>query len=227
MATYLVNLYAILNDLSKQDPERPRQAVMVKLSQALLAALKTLTRSTLRIRQIISSWLTRLTEEPRGEISTTGLHQTHQSFLKEVDSLFGAVLDPAVLLSLSEGLHQQFKAALVSDARCMLPSYNHQLPSGQEKGRFLALDVGGSTFRVALIELLGSENVPETRIVSQASYRITNTIKQLEGTQFFDWLAEKIEETILGGGMNEDEVIFMGLAWSFPIEYGRPRKLPS
>jgi hexokinase len=101
----------------------------------------------------------------------------------------------------------------------MLPSYNHALPAGTEKGTFLALDVGGSTFRVALIELNGRDDA--MRIVKVASSQIDNMVKLLEGTQFFDWMAQRIDEmlrevdTDYGRG---DVPLAMGLSWSFPIE---------
>lgn len=218
MATHLVNLYTLLNDLSKIQSDRFRPVAMGTISQALLAALKTLSSSTLRIRQIISRWLIRLAKQPKEQSSSPVERPNHQTFAKEVDVLFDEVFDPAVLLRLSDGLREQFSAALVSDAKCMLPSYNHQLPRGSERGRFLALDVGGSTFRVALIELLGSGSAPETVIRSQASYKITDTIKQLRGVQFFDWLAERIEETLSKEASAPKDVIPMGLAWSFPVE---------
>jgi hexokinase len=104
----------------------------------------------------------------------------------------------------------------------MLPSYNHQLPSGDECGTFLALDVGGSTFRVALIELSGKSAEQECRILKRATFKISNGIKQLKGVLFFDWMAERIEETLSGqneGHDMSDAPLSMGLAWSFPIEY--------
>jgi hexokinase len=45
-------------------------------------------------------------------------------------------------------------------------------------------------------------------------------VKQLKGVAFFDWMAERIEETISGHAHGlENDVLSMGLAWSFPIEY--------
>jgi hexokinase len=38
----------------------------------------------------------------------------------------------------------------------MLPSYVRSVPNGSEKGDFLALDLGGTNFRVLLIRLKGN-----------------------------------------------------------------------
>lgn len=101
----------------------------------------------------------------------------------------------------------------------MLPSFNHSLPRGDETGTFLALDVGGSTFRTALVELAGRDSETAMRIVRQRAWKIGKAIKALRGEQFFDWMAEMMEEMLCGvGGDRQTEVLQMGLAWSFPIE---------
>lgn len=102
----------------------------------------------------------------------------------------------------------------------MLPSYNHALPTGNETGTFLALDVGGSTFRVALVELLGKK----VQVVRSVSLPIDKDVKALVGTKFFDWMAEKIGATLADEGekyttdKESAGVLSMGLSWSFPID---------
>lgn len=39
----------------------------------------------------------------------------------------------------------------------MLPSFVRAVPNGTERGNFLALDLGGTNFRVLLIKLTGRE----------------------------------------------------------------------
>jgi hexokinase len=98
----------------------------------------------------------------------------------------------------------------------MLPSYSSTLPTGQEKGRYLALDVGGSTLRVALVSLDGRR---DAEIVSFKAYKIDQTVKKLVGHCFFDWMAARIVETLEEtGALMPEEVVSMALAWSFPIE---------
>ena len=38
----------------------------------------------------------------------------------------------------------------------MIPSFVSNLPKGNERGKYLALDLGGTNFRVCLVELKGS-----------------------------------------------------------------------
>jgi hexokinase len=100
----------------------------------------------------------------------------------------------------------------------MLPSFNCVLPSGKEQGTYLALDVGGSTFRIALVELLGrSEGI---RVVRMVSSHIDEKVKLLEGKAFFDWMAQKIGEMLYGGDREHDDdstPLAMGLSWSFAL----------
>lgn len=226
MASHLIRLYNRLDDYSN-NPANPRSAVMVKLSRAVLAALKSLSRSTLALRRLFKSWLVRIvrdSEPPVSSVAPTLLgQQSSKQFAQEVDDALGVILDPAALIRFSEGLQQRYKDALVADPNCMLPSYNHQLPHGHESGTFLALDVGGSTFRVALVELRApEEDGSGMKILSLKAHKIDNPVKQLHGLAFFDWMALKIEETLEGQAVDEDSVLDTGLSWSFPIEQVGP-----
>lgn len=139
-------------------------------------------------------------------------------FADEIDRLFSKPLTLRNMITMSERIRGQFRTGLGSSPICMLPSYNHALPSGLEEGTFLALDVGGSTMRVALIELRGKGKMEVLRVSSSP---IDNEVKLLEGTSFFDWMGGKIEEMLRDVGTSygrEDVPLSMGLSWSFPIE---------
>ncbi|KAL1861917.1 N-acetylglucosamine kinase 1 [Paecilomyces lecythidis] len=145
--------------------------------------------------------------------------RTLEDFAQEIERLFTSPLSLRNMLSMSEKTHQQFRACLQSSPVNMLPSYTYALPTGEEKGTYLALDVGGSTFRVALVELRGrSEDI---KILHVKSSVIDNTVKQLEGTAFFDWMAEKIDLTLAEVSEKygrDGKPLSMGLSWSFPID---------
>ncbi|OJJ57775.1 hypothetical protein ASPSYDRAFT_153963 [Aspergillus sydowii CBS 593.65] len=144
--------------------------------------------------------------------------RTLNAFADEIDRLFSKPLTLRNMMAMSEKIREQFRTGLESSPICMLPSYNHALPSGLEKGTFLALDVGGSTMRVALVELRGQGKMEVLRVSSSP---IDNEVKLLEGTSFFDWMAEKIDAMLSEVGTKygrEDVPLSMGLSWSFPIE---------
>ncbi|KAH0542841.1 hypothetical protein FGG08_002795 [Glutinoglossum americanum] len=147
--------------------------------------------------------------------------QTMEDFVREVVRLFEAPLRPSALLAMSNQLLVQFRKRLQDCSTCMLPSYNYTLPIGNEKGTYLALDVGGSTLRVALVELCGRTSVGEPMCIKRMeSWRIDGSIKALKGDAFFDWMAARIEE-MLGQSKHVYEgnaPLPIGLAWSFPVE---------
>jgi len=148
--------------------------------------------------------------------------RTMDEYMKEVKRLFEAPLKPPNLLSMSEQLQEQFTQKLKESDISMLPSFNHTLPTGHERGTFLALDVGGSTFRVALVQLCGKDSSDMgMKIAKMRSFRIDKRIRDLKGHYFFDWMAERIEEVLADPEWDfyRRTTLSMGLAWSFPIEY--------
>ncbi len=73
-----------------------------------------------------------------------------------------------MLGNMEEGLSKdKYKTAAVK----MLPSFVRSVPNGTEKGNFLALDLGGTNFRVLLIRLTGSEATMTSKI-----YRIPHEL---------------------------------------------------
>lgn len=149
--------------------------------------------------------------------------RTMDDFLREVRRLFEAPLDPADLLVMSAKLEAQFRVKLQASNICMLPSFNHTLPTGNEKGTFLALDCGGTSFRVAVVEL-NSKEIPGQecmRIVKMKTVKIGDVARALEGHLFFDWMAERIGDTLADPEVQklcEGKTMSMGLSWSFPVE---------
>lgn len=142
-------------------------------------------------------------------------------YLKEIRELFGKPLELDGLLELSRKLQAQFKVRLRADTHCMLPSFNHTLPHGDERGTFAVLDVGGSTLRVALVELCGRFSVSgPMRIVRMETSCIDSSVRALEGFAFFDWLAARFEHLLAKAGVRRHRKaapLHLGVAWSFPL----------
>lgn len=139
----------------------------------------------------------------------------------EIMRLFRSPCTMRRMLSMSCSLRTQYKTKLQESDACMLPSYCHTLPTGQEKGTYISLDVGGSTFRVALVELYGRNARPDPMVVRRmATSKIDERIRKLPSTLFFDWMADRIQDMLEQGEQTwrSDEPLPIGLAWSFPIE---------
>ncbi|KAL8692325.1 MAG: hypothetical protein Q9218_002618 [Villophora microphyllina] len=150
---------------------------------------------------------------------------TMDQLLKEVQELFDQQLRVDSLLALSKKLQAELKERLQSSPQCMLPSHNYTLPDGKEHGTYLGLEVGGSTLRVALVELDGRTSSRQPlRIRRMVTSSIDNQVRDLRGLAFFDWIAGKIGEMLSADREAHDymqlrEPIPMGIAWSFPIEF--------
>lgn len=148
--------------------------------------------------------------------------RTKKQFAEEVVSQFEGPLSISKLLNMSSGLQDQFREKLRESDMCMLPSFNHTLPTGHETGNILALDIGGSTFRVALVKLNGKLSGGKAmEIKGLQCHFIDNSVRALKGRQFFQWIAQRIRQALdsYGEGLGRgDEVLPMGVAWSFPIK---------
>lgn len=200
---------------------------MSSFQKAVLAAIvKSLLRGKSLLQAILSYWVKPLAigQPKKNQIASSTFDKSIEEFLKEAEAALLDPVNPDKLRVFSEGLGKQFLERLMNDPECMLPSYNHQLPSGNESGRYLALDVGGSTLRVALVELSGRTEgqAQSSKILSMQNFKIGKEIKDLEGKLFFDWMAQRILETLSSEGLHEsqgaDNPLPMAIAWSFPIE---------
>ncbi|KAI9843163.1 MAG: hypothetical protein M1838_002751 [Thelocarpon superellum] len=152
----------------------------------------------------------------------TQLPCTMEDFTQAVERSFSASLTRTALVDVAQKLKAQFRERVTESAICMLPSYAHGLPSGDERGRCLALDVGGSTLRVAKVQLVGRQYQDRAgRIERMLSFDIDYPVKTLEGTAFFDWMADRIAEMLALDGVEEgggDATIPLAVAWSFPVQ---------
>lgn len=88
------------------------------------------------------------------------------------------------------------------------------LPTGQEKGEFIAVDLGGTNLRVYLIELLGEgeyEILPKIAEPLKVDGKYDYTHGSAE--DFFDFIADRI-----GMVAAAEKEYRLGLTFSFPVE---------
>lgn len=186
----------------------------------MLAAFKSFIRGRSILQAIFAFWISPNSIKGRHANGHAVLPlRSLEDFLREAEERLLGPVDGDGLRRFSEALKTQFRERLQICGDNMLPSFNHLLPTGEEKGQYLALDVGGSTLRVALVELRGREaSGRESEIVQIQTFKITPDIKELEGMAFFDWLAAQINEVVSKEPRPTQGPIPMGLAWSFPVE---------
>lgn len=97
----------------------------------------------------------------------------------------------------------------------MFVTYVQSLPDGTETGDYLALDLGGTNFRVLLITLKGSKVEMKNKI-----YPISQELMIGKGEALFDHIADCIanfmkEQNLMGG---KSEPLPLGFTFSFPCK---------
>ncbi|XP_034665738.1 hexokinase type 2 [Drosophila subobscura] len=98
-----------------------------------------------------------------------------------------------------------------ANVKCFV-TYVQDLPNGNERGKFLALDLGGTNFRVLLIHLQENNDFQmESRI-----YAIPQHIMIGSGTQLFDHIAECLSNFMAEHNVYAERLP-LGFTFSFPL----------
>ncbi|KAI9217595.1 putative glucokinase [Blastocladiella britannica] len=113
---------------------------------------------------------------------------------------------------LVKGLHAD------GNALRMIPSYVHTLPKGTEKGTFLALDLGGTNFRVCAVHLHGDRTLD----VAADKFTIPDDVKVGSADRLFGFIAASVASFIAKhrdelGAPPSDKGYKLGFTFSFPV----------
>ncbi|KAJ5990518.1 hypothetical protein N7499_011066 [Penicillium canescens] len=165
-------------------------------------------------------------------------HQQLEEFLSPMS------LDEGVLYQLARRFSTTYRHLALTSDQQFLPTPVTQLPTGQETGRYLAIDVGGSNLRVAFIELLGEAVDSDVR-PTDATERSRDTIRKAQrqrvkrtlerawpiqehlkmdkAEDLFSWIGDCIAEVVaesLSSDATKKDIpaeLDMGITFSFPI----------
>jgi hexokinase len=107
----------------------------------------------------------------------------------------------------------------------MIPTFVTSVPDGSEKGTFLAVDLGGTNFRVCSVKLNGDS----TYELIQEKAPIPHELMVGNSYQFFDYLALQVEKFLKfhhsdkfyrepSSDPRTPEVFKMGFTFSFPVD---------
>jgi hexokinase len=96
----------------------------------------------------------------------------------------------------------------------MIPTYAG-MPTGEEKGIYMALDMGGTNFRVLQIELKGGRKTGRPSIMKFVLGK-----EEIAGTaeQFFDFIAESVKTFLKKQKHKAGGPCDLGFTFSFPIQ---------
>lgn len=124
------------------------------------------------------------------------------------------------LVKVVDAMVAEFQEGLAEDGKRlkMLPAFLETLPTGEEKGCFYALDLGGTNFRVLRARFGG-----EKGLLNQESetYTIPQKLMLGENDELFDFIAGKLgdfvalEEELHQDAFRKRE---LGFTFSFPVE---------
>ncbi len=132
---------------------------------------------------------------------TCGLYRVDLSSVKKIAAEFNGELDRAL--------------AGEKSSLQIIPSFL-SAPSGQEKGRYIAVDFGGSNLRVMLVELRGQGCYEIIKLVSQPlkdpQGRYDYTTADTSGHEVFAFVADLVSEI-----WAEASSCKLGLTFSYPM----------
>ncbi|CAK1546796.1 unnamed protein product [Leptosia nina] len=135
--------------------------------------------------------------------------------IKVESRLSGLVLCGATLKRVAEVFAHEIENGLRQKPSSlqMENTYVPELPDGTEEGVFLALDLGGTNFRVLYLELCGGELVRE----DVKHYHISDELRLGPGEDLFNFLADCVLDFLRSEGMEKDE-LSLGFTFSFPMK---------
>ncbi|KAG2202389.1 hypothetical protein INT47_008860 [Mucor saturninus] len=96
----------------------------------------------------------------------------------------------------------------------MIPSFVAGRCTGDEKGSFMALDLGGTNLRVCHVTLLGAGE----HTIRQQKYIVSEELKTGPMRHLCDFIADCVDSFLTENGTSEShEVIQLGYTFSFPV----------
>ncbi|XP_055451755.1 hexokinase-3 isoform X3 [Psammomys obesus] len=136
----------------------------------------------------------------------------HRHILEETLAPFRLTLEQLAVVQ------AQMREAMVRGLRGeasslrMLPTYVRSTPDGTERGDFLALDLGGTNFRVLLVRVAEGS----VQITNQV-YSIPECVAQGSGQQLFDHIVDCIVDFQQRQGLS-GQSLPLGFTFSFPCK---------
>ncbi|XP_045890546.1 hexokinase-2 [Micropterus dolomieu] len=97
----------------------------------------------------------------------------------------------------------------------MLPTFVRSTPDGTEQGEFLALDLGGSNFRVLLVRVMANGK-QEVEMEDQI-YSIPDHLMRGSGSELFEHIADCLANFLEKLGI-KDKKLPLGFTFSFPCQ---------
>ncbi|XP_035514258.1 hexokinase-2 [Morone saxatilis] len=147
--------------------------------------------------------------------------ELHDDQAQKVDKyLHRLQLSDETLMDMSIRFRREMDKGLCRDtnptaAVKMLPTYVRSTPDGTEQGEFLALDLGGSNFRVLLVKVM-ADGKQKVEMENQI-YAIPEHLMRGSGSELFDHIADCLANFLEKLGI-KDKKLPLGFTFSFPCQ---------
>jgi hexokinase len=139
---------------------------------------------------------------------------TLDRFLSHLEIVFFVSLHDAH--EIISNFHQEMRHGLAGGGSSlkMIPSFVGR-PKGTEKGRFLALDLGGTNIRVLAVELDGNGNAA---LAAVSKFVIPQEMMCGTGDKLFDYIADCIKLFFRENNICTQQAYDLAFTFSFPVE---------
>jgi len=137
-----------------------------------------------------------------------------EAFVSYLESLFALSLsDLRVMMT---DFHAEMRKGLSGDESSlkMLPSFVDR-PKGNERGEFMALDLGGTNFRVLAVNLDGKR---VATVLNVSKFPVHKKYMQGTGEQLFDFIADCIDSFLTENAFKRTKTYDLAFTFSFPVQ---------
>lgn len=136
------------------------------------------------------------------------------TFIKDLERMFAVT--PANIKDTITDFHSEMKLGLSGKKSSlkMLPSFVVR-PQGTEKGRYLALDLGGTNLRLLAVELDGKG---KAAVLAVDRFVIEKSLMCGNGADLFDFIAQCVIDFLRKAGISADGGLDLGFTFSFPVD---------
>ncbi|XP_074522485.1 hexokinase HKDC1-like [Halichoeres trimaculatus] len=161
---------------------------------------------------LVSFFFSKLQEDPTKKVDRfLYTMRLHDDQLRDISSRFQA--------EMKKGLSSESNAAA---AVKMLPTHVRSTPDGSEKGQFLALDLGGSKFKVLQVKVREGMGIRKGGVeMEEKTYPIPKELLSGKGTELFDHVAESLKDFMHERNISVEKKHPLAFTFSFPCEQAR------
>uniref|UniRef100_A0A3P9PN87 Hexokinase-2 n=1 Tax=Poecilia reticulata TaxID=8081 RepID=A0A3P9PN87_POERE len=158
---------------------------------------------------LISFFFSKLKEDPTKKVDRF-LHAMRLQDEQLVD------ISNRFLAEMKKGLSAE---SLAAAAVKMLPTHVRSTPDGSEKGQFVALDLGGSKFKVLRVKVREDEGINKGGVeMEEKTYPIPKELHEGRAVELFDHVSESLKDFLLEKNMSPEKKHPLAFTFSFPCD---------